>query len=155
MIKPSEIEIIKTLQKGLPLVSRPFKEIGRQLDLSEEEVLEIIKSLQNRGLIRRFGATVKHQRLGYRANAMAAWKVPKDKVVDIGYLFASNDSVSHCYERETVEKWTHNLFTMIHGVSSEKCLNTLRKMSEESGIDDYLVLFSTRELKKSSMRYFE
>ncbi len=154
-MNPVEIEIIKTLQKGLPIASRPFKEIGERLGLSEEVILETVKKMKQEGIIRRFGAMVKHRQLGYSANAMVVWKVPEDQVAHVGMTFASNDGVSHCYERQTNENWKYNLFTMIHGTSKEQCYETAKRMSELSGIMEYRLLFSTRELKKSSMKYFE
>jgi hypothetical protein len=43
---------------------------------------------------------------------------------------------------------------MVHGRTEDECRAVAREMSEASGIYDYLVLFSTGELKKESMKYF-
>jgi DNA-binding Lrp family transcriptional regulator len=153
---PSKLEkdIVRVLQEGLPLVSRPFKVLAGKLNISEETLISTITSMMDRGLIRRFGAAVRHQDLGYSANAMVVWKVPEPAVDEVGELFSGFSEVSHCYQRKTSADWRYNLFTMVHGRTEEECRRIAEAMGEASGIKDYLVLFSTGELKKDSMKYF-
>lgn len=154
MLTRLEKEIVKALQEGLPLVSRPYQAMAQKLGISEEELLDRIGDLISRGLIRRFGAAVRHQDLGYTANAMVVWKVDENSVGKAGELFAGMQEVSHCYQRKTTGDWEYNLFTMIHGRTEDECRAIAKKMSAASGNEEYLVLFSYRELKKESMRYF-
>ncbi len=154
MLTRLEKEIVKALQEGLPLVSRPFSALAGKLGLTEEALLDKIREMMDRGLIRRFGAAVRHQDLGYTANAMIVWKVPDSLVDKAGAVFSGFSQVSHCYQRKTAGDWQYNLFTMVHGRTESECREVARAMSEASGIEDYLVLFSTAELKKSSMKYF-
>ncbi|MFZ5652452.1 MAG: Lrp/AsnC family transcriptional regulator [Bacillota bacterium] len=154
MLSKLEIEVVRALQEGLPLVSRPFKQMAERLDITEEELIETVMDLLSRGLIRRFGAAVRHQDLGYTANAMVVWNVEKDRVSKAGEIFSSFSEVSHCYEREPAGDWIYRLFTMVHGKTPDECYEVAGAMSEASGLKDYLVLFSTAELKKSSMKYF-
>ncbi len=56
--------------------------------------------------------------------------------------------------RPAQPQWSFNLYTMIHGKNPEDCRRTAQKISKETGIRDYRLLFSKREHKKSSMRYF-
>lgn len=154
MLSKLEIEIVRALQEGLPLVSRPFSVMAKSLDITEDRLIEIIKDMLSRGLIRRFGAAVRHQDLGYTANAMVVWNVDKNEVAKAGEIFSSFTEVSHCYEREPAGEWIYRLFTMVHGKTPEECHEIARAMSEASGLKDYLILFSTAELKKSSMKYF-
>ncbi|MFZ5648879.1 MAG: Lrp/AsnC family transcriptional regulator [Bacillota bacterium] len=149
-----EIEIIRALQEGLPLVSRPFRVVAERLDITEDHLIDVIRDMLSRGLIRRFGAAVRHQDLGYTSNAMVVWNVEKDDVAKAGEIFSTFSEVSHCYERELAGDWRYRLFTMVHGKTSEECYEIARAMSEVSGLRDYLVLFSTGELKKESMKYF-
>ncbi|MFZ5632737.1 MAG: Lrp/AsnC family transcriptional regulator [Bacillota bacterium] len=154
MLSRLEKDIIRELQEGLPLVSRPFLVIAGRLGITEDALLEKIRDMMGRGLIRRFGAAVRHQDLGYTANAMVVWKVPGAGVEKAGEMFARFPEVSHCYQRRTSAEWPYNLFTMIHGRTEEECYALARAMSETSGIEEYLVLFSNQELKKDSMKYF-
>ncbi|MFZ5644022.1 MAG: Lrp/AsnC family transcriptional regulator [Bacillota bacterium] len=154
MVSDQEKKIIRALQEGIPLVSRPYKVIAEKIGVSEESLIVKINEMKERGLIRRIGAAVRHQDLGYSANAMVVWNVPPDSVQKTGELFSGFPEVSHCYERSITENWKYNMFTMVHGKSVEECNQTAKTMSKASGLNDYMVLFSTEELKKDSMKYF-
>lgn len=142
------------MQEGLPLESRPFRVIAGRLDISEEALICKVREMISRGVIRRFGAVVRHQDLGYKANVMAVWKVSGDMVDKAGEIFSGFSEVSHCYLRETNDRWQYSLFAMIHGRTEEECRDIAESMSEASGIKEYQLLFSTSELKKESIEYF-
>ena len=110
--------------------------------------------LVEKGVIRRFGATLRHQEAGYSSNAMVAWIVPDDKIEDIGEMMADFREVTHCYQRRPQNDWQYNLFTMVHGDSKDECYEIAQRMSKISGINEYTLLFSEKEFKKTSMEYF-
>jgi len=153
---PDDVErrIIRHLQGDLPLTTRPFAVLASEVGMSEEELLERIRMLKKQGTLRRFGATLRHQLAGYKANAMVAWYVPEDNMEEIGHLMATFKEVSHCYERKVQGKWKYNLFTMIHGKSKKECQDIARRIAENTGIKDYVLLLSLKEFKKTSPRYF-
>jgi DNA-binding Lrp family transcriptional regulator len=62
--------------------------------------------------------------------------------------------VSHCYERPLSTEWHYNLYTMLHAKSRESCRKIAQEISRKTGIKDYRLLYSTKEFKKTSMRYF-
>ncbi|WP_421069733.1 Lrp/AsnC family transcriptional regulator [Pelotomaculum propionicicum] len=148
-------QIIKELQNGLPLAVRPYKIIGDRLNMTEKELIDRVRYLIENGFIRRFGAAVRHQDLGFKANAMVVWDVPDERVNDIGVIMAGFREVTHCYQRPRFPNWPYNLFTMVHGRSREECAKIAGFISQAVGIKKYDLLFSTAELKKISMRYFE
>ncbi|MFZ5595597.1 MAG: Lrp/AsnC family transcriptional regulator [Bacillota bacterium] len=154
MLTELEKNIVRELQRGLPLTERPFLEIAGRLNITEDDLVERVKNLVERGIIRRFGAAVRHQDLGFVSNAMVVWKVDEADIERAGRLFSGNSHVSHCYQRKTAEDWQYNLYTVVHGKTDEECRRIAGKMSELSGLKDYMVIFSTRELKKESMKYF-
>ncbi|MCU0637535.1 MAG: Lrp/AsnC family transcriptional regulator [Methanothrix sp.] len=147
-----DLELLKAAQEGILLTGRPYKLLGEMVGQSEQEVVKRLQSLQDEGVIRRFAATIGHRALGIVANAMIAWKAPEDDVERAGRLLASVDEVTHCYERGKTADWPYNLYTMIHSKSREDCLSVARRLSRISGIDEYKVLFSEREYKKTSAR---
>ena len=153
-LKSAEKKVIYELGGDLGDGPRPFADLGRRVGLSEEEVLEIVRDLDRRGFLRRFGATLRHQRSGFTANAMVAWEVDPDHVDEIGDRFAALSEVSHCYRRRTAPGWTKNLYTMIHAAAEQDILDLAARMSQTDGVKDYEILFSHQELKKTSMRYF-
>ncbi|HYH02780.1 MAG TPA: Lrp/AsnC family transcriptional regulator, partial [Bacillota bacterium] len=70
MISKLEIDIIRRLQEGLPLVSRPFGVMAYEIGITEAELIKRIADLKNKGLLKRFGAVVRHQKLGFAGNAL-------------------------------------------------------------------------------------
>lgn len=154
MLTELEKQLVRELQAGLPLVSRPFEALGAKLGLTEEETLAKVKELQERGYLRRIAAALRHHQVGYVANAMIVWRIPEERVEEVGNLFARLPEVTHCYQRKMWPEWPYNFYTMIHMSTREECYTKAQEMAEMIGIKDYQLLFSTKELKKSSMRYF-
>jgi DNA-binding Lrp family transcriptional regulator len=147
-----DLELLKLAQDGLLLTVRPYFVLGKKLGISEEEVIDRFRALQNEGVIRRFAATIGHRALGIVANAMIVWIVPSEQVEQVGKIFAAADEVTHCYERATAFDWPYNLYTMVHSRSREDCLRIAHHLSSVSEMKDYRVLFSEREYKKTSAR---
>ena len=149
-----EKKIIASVQEDMAVTDRPYIKIAQDLGISETELLENLKDLCDRRVIRRFGATLRHQRTGFTANAMVAWKVDEDRIEEVGQKMASFRQVSHCYRRNPTEEWPYNLYTMVHASDEPSCHATARKMSSATSVKDYSLLFSREELKKTSMVYF-
>jgi siroheme decarboxylase len=149
-----EKQVIAVVQGDMPVVVRPYGQIAGQLGLDEEQLLETLRDLVRRGVIRRFGATLRHQRSGFKANAMTAWIVAEERVGEVGRIMASFREVSHCYRRDPTGQWPYNLYTMIHGRDEAHCRQTAQEMAAKAGVQQYQLLFSRRELKKTSMQYF-
>ena len=154
MLTELEKKIIASLQEDIEITERPYLEIARRLEISEQVLLETLQGLCDRGIIRRYGATLRHQKTGFTANAMAAWQVDEERIEEVGSKMASFREVSHCYRRNPTDRWPYNLYTMIHAKDEDACRKTARRMSEKADIDTYTMLFSRRELKKTSMEYF-
>lgn len=154
MLTALEKRVIRELQIDLEINSQPFLPLANRLGLSEAEFLQIVRGLMARGYIRRFGATIRHRISGFDANAMVAWAVPPPEVQRVGEMMAWFREVTHCYERQVTGDWQYNLFTMIHGRNQEECHQIAQQMSVLTGINNYELLFSDVELKKTTMRYF-
>ena len=154
MLSDIEKNLISQIQEDIPITPKPYKAMAQRLNITEEEVLQILQDLCDRGVIRRFGATLRHQKSGYSANAMVAWQVAEDRIETVGAIMAAFKQVSHCYRRNPTGTWPYNLYTMVHATDETSCINTARRMSEEAEVDTYRLLFSRRELKKTSMKYF-
>jgi DNA-binding Lrp family transcriptional regulator len=154
---PNDVEkkIIAALQGDMPVTPRPYREIGETVGLDEDTVLAVVKDLSDRGVIRRFGATLRHQKSGFTANAMVAWQVAEERVEAVGEQIAAHEAVTHCYRRDPAPDWPYNLYTMVHAPDEAGCREIARRISEETGVDRYTLLFSRRELKKTSMQYFD
>ena len=149
-----DIALLRELQEDLPAEPAPFAAMAARLGCSEDELFAHARDLMARGFLRRYAAILFHRRAGFRANAMGVWKVPDEQVASIGPIMASFKAVSHCYQRPTYEDWPYTIFTMVHGSSETQCEEILAAISRETGITDYRSLYSSREYKKTRLRYF-
>jgi len=154
MLTELEKKIVASIQEEIPVTERPYLAIAKKLGISEKTLLQNLRRLSERGVIRRFGATLRHQKTGFTANAMAAWQVDEARIDEVGEKLASFRQVSHCYRRNPTARWPYNLYTMIHAGDEASCRETARQMSKAAAVDSYTLLFSRRELKKTSMVYF-
>ncbi len=143
-----ETAILSQLQKGLPVVSRPFEELAKIAGCAEREALDIVESFIKDGTIRKFGGFINHYAAGFAANGMVVWNVPESRLEEIGNRFSRYKNVSHCYARPTSEKWPYRLYTMIHCRTRQEVEDAAQGMAKKEGIADYKILFSIKEYKK-------
>ena len=154
MIDNVDKKVINRIQGDLPLNPEPFAVMAEQIGISEEEFLRRTNELKKRGVIRRFGATLRHQEAGFSSNAMVAWEVPEARIEKTGKVLARFKEVTHCYQRKPQKDWHYSLYTMIHGSNHDECYRIAARMSRAAEIEDYVLLFSEKEFKKTSMKYF-
>jgi DNA-binding Lrp family transcriptional regulator len=154
-LSPVDRTVINTLQQDLPLTEKPFDLLSAELSMDGDKFLSHCRGLLQRGIMRRFSASINHYGLGFTANAMTCWTVPRDMVDKAGKKIATYPEVSHCYERRVNQLWPFNLFAMIHARSRENCLAVTDKIYSETGLNknEMLILFSTKEVKKTRVRY--
>lgn len=148
-------QILVTLQGDLGDYPEPYARIAKDLNITEEDVIRRIKKMKNEGIIRRFGAMIRHIEAGIGYNGMVVWKVDPGRVEEVGAKLACFPEVTHCYERPPFGKKGGTLFTMVHSSSEQGCMDIVLKMAQSIGIKEYEILFSERELKKISMTYFD
>lgn len=146
-------QIVRRLASDIPLAKRPYQEMAAIVEIGEHDVIRYLETAKREGYIRKFAAIVKHQLAGYKLNAMIVWSVPDDRSEAVGKLFASYPEVTHCYERKPPFEGKYNIFCMAH-FAKRKPAELLKEMSGAASIQDYLVLYSEEEFKKSSMEYF-
>jgi len=152
MLTDRERKIAAYLQKDMPLVQKPFALAAQELGLPEEEVIAVAESLLAQGIIRKFGAVLRHQKAGYKKNVMVVWAVPDNRCDEVGTLLAGFAQVTHCYRRKPAFEGKYNLFTMVHLRNEEDGI--IDRLSQAAGIQDFKALASEEEYKKSSMEYF-
>jgi len=146
--------ILAALQGDLGDTREPYAAIAADLRTTEAEVIRRIAQMLDEGLIRRMGAMIRHIEAGIGFNGMVVWKTDPERIDQVGQLLASLPQVTHCYERPPFGEKRGTLFTMVHASTEEGCLEIVKEMSKLSGVNEYEILFSERELKKISMTYF-
>ncbi len=154
MFSSLDISIIRKMQEDLPLVPQPYKEIAEELGIAENELINKIKEFLSKGIIRRFGTTLNHRNVGFKANGMVVWKVPDERIKDVSKIMILFSQISHCYQRPVFPGWPYNIFTMVHGENKQECEKIVKEISNAVNINEYNILYSTDELKKVSMKYF-
>lgn len=145
--------VVNEIQEALPLTRTPFDAMAERANMEVTEFLACCRALLGKGVMRRYAVSLNHRKAGISANAMTCWAVPSDKVEATGRELASLREVSHCYERKTNPLWQHNLFAMVHSQTQEACQEVAARLSEKLGLNEPVLLFSTKEFKKSRIKY--
>ena len=153
-LNETQKQLVRLLQEDVPLVAEPFAKLAEGVDYSAEDIVQQISQWISAGLIRRFGAIVRHRQLGFAANGMAVFGVPEDRLAAVGHKLAEHSEISHCYHRPTLDNWNYNLFAMVHGRSEKQVRRFVERLAKQLDVSEYDVLFSIAEYKKTSMRYF-
>ncbi len=152
-------KLIALIQDGLALTSKPFARIARQMGVSEQRVIERLQQLKDEGTIKRLGVVVRHNELGFKANAMVVWDIPDELVEEVARKIASFNCVTLCYQRprRPEQQWNYNLFSMIHGKDRKSVLRRLDDIVDMLELDNihYQPLFSTRRFKQRGARYID
>ncbi|MEA2478645.1 MAG: siroheme decarboxylase [Thermoleophilaceae bacterium] len=149
-----DVAVIRALQGDMPIVPEPYADAAKAVGVTQDKLLEHLAGMQERRLLRRVAAILFHRRAGFSANGMGVWKVPDDRVMEVGKEMAAYRGISHCYQRPTYEDWPYSVFTMAHGRSKEECDAILTQIAEDTGIHERSTLYSSTEFKKIRLLYF-
>jgi siroheme decarboxylase len=149
-----EVGLVRALQKPIELISEPFLEATRALGISESEFIAGAERLKEQGRMRRFAAVLRHRLAGFTANGMSVWRVPQDRIDEVGEYMASLVAVTHCYLRPSYPEWPYNIFAMVHGKNREECEAAVTSIAAATGIDEHTIIYSSTEFKKARLRYF-
>lgn len=150
-----EIAAVRVLQRDLPIVECPFQAFATKYGIPQETLFEYAADFQKRGIMRRYSAVLRHRSAGFSANAMGVWIVPEERLEEVGITIAGYASVSHCYQRPSYPPdWPYNLFSMVHGRTTDDCETVLDEISKKTGIVSFTMLYSTKEYKKVRVKYF-
>jgi siroheme decarboxylase len=147
-------DVIRATQGDMPVIPEPYAPAAARLGIEVGALLEHMAGMQERGLLRRVAAILYHRRAGFSANGMGVWKVPEDRIDEVGPRMASFRGISHCYQRPTYEDWPYSIFTMAHGRSKEECDAILDAIAGEFDITERATLYSSTEFKKIRLLYF-
>lgn len=153
MIDSRDWLVLERLQQGIPLTACPFADMAASVGMDEDEFLRRVQRLHEGGVIRRIGPRVRHHRVGIGGNIMVAWRVPRERQDEVGRLLAADDHVSHCYVRPAFQGFPYTLYTMVHGPDTQAVRRTVSRLSQQSGLSEYVLLPTLRELKKTSPVY--
>ncbi len=145
--------LVKKLQEPIPLIEEPFQEIAKSLGIEQRELFSWIEEMKRKGGIRRFGALLKHDKMGFKTNVMVVWLIEKEKKELFikklpKYLF-----ITHCYERKSYPHWKYNFYTMCHFKKNQE-KEKIYFLAKELSIKKFLLLETLKEFKKIRLKLF-
>lgn len=141
-------KILLRIQKNFPMVAKPFEEIGKELNITEDEVLAILQEEKRNKIIRQTSAIFDTKKLGY-TSSLVAFKIDENKIDDAVLLLNSHPGISHNYERNhSFNIW----FTIAIAPNSKSNLEeTIEVLAKLTQADDYIIL-PTLKLFKISVK---
>jgi len=151
-----DVAVIRALQGPMEVTDRPYDAAASDLAMPVEAFLVELRGMVERNLLRRVAAILYHRRAGFSANGMGVWRVPEERILDVGTRMAAVRGISHCYQRPTYPDWPYSIFTMAHGRSKEECDAILDRIAAEHSLHgrDRATLYSSTEFKKVRLHYF-
>ena len=149
-----DMAVIRATQGDMPVVPEPYAPAAEKLGIAQTQLLAHLEGMQERRLLRRVAAILFHRRAGFSANGMGVWKVPDERIMELGPRMAAYRGISHCYQRPTYKDWPYSIFTMAHGRSKEECDAILDSISDQTGVTERATLYSSTEFKKIRLLYF-
>ena len=149
-----DVAVIRELQGDMPIVPEPYAPAAEALGMPQRRLLDHLAGMSQRRLLRRVAAILYHRRAGFSANGMGVWRVPDERIAELGPRMAAFRGISHCYQRPTYEDWPYSVFTMAHGRSKEECDTILEAIASDTGIEERATLYSSTEFKKVRLLYF-
>ncbi|WP_430885587.1 winged helix DNA-binding protein [Fusibacter sp. JL216-2] len=137
-----ERAVLNVIQEGMPISKRPFQDIGRQIDMSESQVIEVIESLNEKGLIRRFGGIVNIAELGV-VSTLVGLRVQPEDVEKVALEINTLTGVTHNYERDDA----FNLWFTLMESSDEKLHERLEAVEAMEAVECLIDLKAKQKFK--------
>ena len=135
-------QLLNALQSSFPLALRPYRVIGEQLGVSEEEALRRVRALAGSGIIRKIGPSFDTRKLGHTSTLVAA-KVPEERLEEVASVVSSFPEVTHNYGRD----FEYNLWFTLVSESPAQIKATLEKIKFLTGVPDMHSLPAERVFK--------
>jgi len=142
MMDTIDKEILNQIQSGFPITQQPYLEIGKQLSLSESEVLDRVRQLKEEGIIRRIGGNFNSRKLGFTSTLCAA-RVPKDRINTFVEVVNEYPGVTHNYLRDH----DYNIWFTFIAPDMAAIDHALQTISQQTGVMDILDLPAVKMYK--------
>lgn len=121
-------QLLNEYQHDFPLSSTPYADIAERLGVDEKQIIELLKELDNNGILSRVGAVFRPNRVG--VSTLAAMAVPEHRLERIADIISSYTAVNHNYEREH----HFNLWFVVTAENSQQLDEILQDMEEKTDI---------------------
>ncbi len=132
LLDPTARVIVNGLQGEFPLTSRPFRDAGRALGLTEDELIDGVRDLTDAGTLSRFGPLWNAEQIGGGV-CLAAMAVPADRFEQVTALVNAHPEIAHNYERGHVL----NMWFVISADVVTKIERVMAEIEQETGLAVY------------------
>ena len=123
------INLAERWQRDFPLTPAPYAAIGQPAELTQREVIYMLGTLREAGILARIGAAVKPNTAG--ASTLAALACPPSRFEEVAALISAEPAVNHNYEREH----DLNLWFVVTALSRDEVEATLQRIAARTGIE--------------------
>lgn len=137
-----DVDLLMKVQYDFPLVDRPFLEIGRELGLSEDEVIRRLRAHVESGVLKRIGAVTNYRARGLEA-ALVGFAVPEELIDKVAADINKDPMVTHNFLRDYKP---YNVWFVTKAKTAEELEAKVEALAEKWGVD-YVVLYSLRTYK--------
>ncbi|MCB2357646.1 winged helix-turn-helix transcriptional regulator [Clostridium estertheticum] len=127
--------LLNLIQSNFPIESRPFKKIANELNISENQVIDMIKELKNDGYIKRIGGIFDSRKLGY-SSTLCAIRVPLDRITEVAETINSYNGVTHNY----IRNHSYNMWFTVIAPSIVEVKEFLNDIKIKTDIDEIIEL---------------
>jgi DNA-binding Lrp family transcriptional regulator len=122
-------QLLNLMQNDFPLTTRPYLDLARKLDISEDEVLTRIQAMKQRGLIRRTGAIIDSRQIGFYST-LCACQVENEQIDKVAAIINAQKGVTHNYVRDHF----YNIWFTLTAPSQDEAVKIIKDMEQTVGI---------------------
>lgn len=149
-----EIEMLRHLQGNFPLTDEPYQTLARNAGLSEEQVFQRLKSLIQKGFLKRISSFAPLPAVDLRPKPLVVWQIPEEKIQRIGPEISGFREVLYSDYRPSYPGFPYSLYTMIRAESAAELEVVARRIQDRIGRWPHRTIATVREFKKEAIRYF-
>lgn len=142
LVDKTDKRILNEIQSDFPIISHPYRDLGKRLDLSDVEVIERVKRLKKEGIIRRIGGNFHSSQLNFKSTLCAA-RVPEEKIDHFVEAVNRHPGVTHNYLRNH----TYNIWFTFIAQDMDYIDKALKEISKETGVGEILNLPAVKTFK--------
>ncbi|QLG61475.1 siroheme decarboxylase subunit beta [Halorarum salinum] len=124
-----DARLVDDYQSGFPVAERPFRVVAGDLGIGEDEVVERVRRLRDRGVFRRFGAVLNPPVIG--SSTLAAVRAPEDRFAEVAEVVNGYRQVNHNYRRD--HEW--NVWFVVTAGDRARRDEILAEIEAETGCD--------------------
>ncbi|MCL9815225.1 siroheme decarboxylase subunit beta [Natranaeroarchaeum aerophilus] len=150
-----EREVLERIQDGFAISETPYRTVASELDVDVTTVLSTIRRLLGDGFLKRVGIVINHHAAGFTSNCMLAWRVPPERIDEVGERASNQPYVTKCYRRadRSDRDWSYSLFTMLHGREESAVSKWIDELATDIVQYPCVKLETVERLKQTGTQY--